>query len=157
MNLTIRMAEAGDAETIARFNNGIAEETEGHSLDPAIIGSGVKRLLADPDNGQYWVAETDGQIVGQIMVTYEWSDWRDGRIWWIQSVYVDAEYRRKGVFASLYRHVQDLAKKDPDAIGIRLYVDSDNARAQDTYVNLGMQMTAYRVMETMFDQDRKKH
>ena len=156
MNLKVRMAEAADAETIAKFNNGIAEETEGYSLDPQTIGSGVERLLADPDNGQYWVAETDGRVVGQIMVTYEWSDWRDGRIWWIQSVYVDADHRRKGVFASLYRHVEDLALSDPDVIGIRLYVDADNERAQDTYVNLGMHMTAYRVMETMFDQDRKQ-
>ena len=157
MQLTIRTACSEDAATIARFNNGIAEETEGHSLDPATIRRGVERLLADADNGQYWVAEADGRVVGQIMVTYEWSDWRDGRIWWVQSVYVDADYRRRGVFAALYRHVESLAAQDPDVIGIRLYVDANNMRAQNTYTGLGMDMTEYRVMESMFATDKKEN
>ena len=157
MQLLIREARPGDAPVIARFNNGIAEETEGHSLDPETIRSGVERLLADADNGRYWVAETDGRVVGQIMVTYEWSDWRDGRIWWVQSVYVDADFRRRGVFGALYRHVERLAASDPDVIGIRLYVDANNTRAQNTYSNLGMDMTDYRVMESMFDNKTKEN
>ena len=150
MEVTIRDATPSDADTIADFNNRMAEETEGKRLAPHLIENGVRRLLDDSANGRYWVAEADGRRVGQIMVTYEWSDWRDGRIWWIQSVYVHPDARRKGVFSSLYRHVETLAQADPDACGIRLYVDESNTRAQQTYNTLGMIRTNYRIMETMF-------
>ncbi len=153
MTLSIRDATPGDAATIADFNNRMCEETENRSLDPDMIGPGVRRLLADGANGRYWVAEVDGLVVGQIMVTYEWSDWRDGRIWWIQSVYVRGDYRRQGVFRALYRHVETLATDDPCAGGLRLYVDKDNHRAQRTYGALGMIETPYRIMEAMFERD----
>ena len=104
MNFTIRNATPADASIIARYNSQIAEETEDGPLDPAIIGPGVEKILANSELGRYWVAEADGQVIGQIMVTFEWSDWRDGMMWWIQSVYVAASHRRTGVFSALYRH-----------------------------------------------------
>ncbi len=153
MTLSIRDATTEDAATIADFNNRMCEETEGQRLDPGLIGPGVKRLLEDDANGRYWVAEVDGRVVGQIMVTYEWSDWRNGRIWWVQSVYVHGDYRRRGVFSRLFRYVEALALDDPDACGLRLYVDRDNRHAQRTYNALGMVETSYRIMEVMFEKD----
>ena len=153
MDIGIREALNNDADLIAKFNSLLALETEGVRLDPDRVGPGVKALLQDPARGRYWVAEADGRVVGQIMVTYEWSDWRNGMIWWVQSVYVHSDYRRSGVFSSLYRHVELLAKQDPQVCGIRLYVDHENVRAQQTYGSLGMNMTEYRVMETLFTGD----
>lgn len=150
MQFTIRAAREDDANVIAAYNNRIAEETEGKSLDPNVIEAGVEALLDDPAKGRYWVAESDGVILGQLMVTYEWSDWRNGNIWWIQSVYVHADWRRKGVFRALYRHVESLAEADPQAIGLRLYVETNNKRAQRTYEALGMVQPNYLVMEAMF-------
>ena len=148
--ILLRDARPDDATAIAAFNNAMAEETEGKSLDPQTIGPGVENILADPTLGRYWVAESGGRIVGQIMVTYEWSDWRNGLIWWIQSVYVNPEFRRKGVFSALYRHVESLAAVEDHVCGIRLYVEKDNLRAQQTYAAMGMNKTGYRIMETMF-------
>ncbi len=149
MKLTIRDASPDDATVIAAFNRGIATETEGHDLDPALIGRGVQRILSDRSLGRYWVAETDGAVVGQIMVTYEWSDWRNGMLWWVQSVYVHRDYRRQGIYTALYHHVEALAHASDDIAGIRLYVEKDNLRAQQTYARLGMAMTNYRVMEVL--------
>jgi ribosomal protein S18 acetylase RimI-like enzyme len=149
MKLSIRDASPADGATIASYNSQMAEETEGRALDADLIGPGVMRLLEDASKGRYWVAEDGGQIVGQIMVTYEWSDWRNGNIWWIQSVYVHPDYRRQGVYSSLYKHVAFLMQQDPDACGLRLYVDNDNERAQKTYTALGMIDPNYRVMEAM--------
>ena len=137
MNCTIREAQRGDAAIIAKYNAAMARETEGKTLDPACVGPGVQALFDDPSLGRYWVGEVDEQIVGQLMVTYEWSDWRNGMIWWIQSVYVHPEWRRKGVFSALYRHVESLASDAPGVIGLRLYVEDNNARAQQTYEALG--------------------
>ena len=151
--LEIRDANPDDADIIATYNSNLAFETEGEGLAPELVGPGVAAMLADASKGRYWVAEADGRVIGQIMVTYEWSDWRNGMIWWIQSVYVDSEYRRAGVFSALYRHVESLARNDPNVCGIRLYVNSRNERAQRTYESLGMDMTDYRVMEAMFNED----
>ena len=148
--IDIREATPEDAETIAAFNQGIATETEGKRLGDDTILAGVARLLADPSRGRYWLAEVDGQVVGQTMVTYEWSDWRNGNIWWIQSVYVAADFRRQGVFSALYAAVESLAREDADACGIRLYVEKHNERAQATYRTLGMEGDTYLVMESMF-------
>lgn len=154
MSLTIRRAEPGDAETIARFNRRIAEETEDLCLPAHVVARGVERLLDDESKGQYWVADDEGEIAGQLMVTYEWSDWRDGRVWWIQSVYVAPSYRRQGVFTALYDRVKQAVLDDDDACGLRLYVEENNERAQSTYRALGMNLTHYRVMEVMFrDED----
>ena len=149
---TIREARDSDAATIASFNSLMAEETEGKALDPDTIDAGVRGLLADAALGRYWVAETADEIIGQLMVTYEWSDWRNGTIWWIQSVYVPGTWRRKGVFSALYRHVESLAAADPEVIGLRLYVEENNTRAQHTYEALGMVKPNYLVMEALFGQ-----
>ena len=151
MPITIRDATFADAATLARNNSSMAMETEGRALAPDIIGPGVAALLEDPGKGRYWVAEAAGRIVGQLMVTYEWSDWRNGMLWWIQSVYVEPEFRRQGVFSALYHHVESLASARPGVCGLRLYVEQDNERAQQTYRALGMTTPSYIVMESMFD------
>lgn len=150
MTVTIRDARTGDCETIARYNSQMSEETEGQALDSDTIRAGVAALLADPSKGRYWVAIDGDSIVGQIMVTYEWSDWRNGMLWWIQSVYVVPGYRRQGVFTALYEHVKRLAVESGDAAGLRLYVERGNVRAQATYESLGMSTTGYRVMQDLF-------
>jgi len=149
MDYRIRDAAPADASTIAAYNSHMAEETEGRKLDSDLIGPGVGEILGDKTKGRYWVAESRGNIVGQLMVTYEWSDWRNATIWWIQSVYVPLEYRRKGVFSALYRHVESLAAAEPGVCGLRLYVETNNHRAQETYKALGMIKPSYLVMESM--------
>ena len=156
MQFEIREALPKDADAIAGYNTDMARETEGKSLDPGIIGAGVAALLADATKGRYWVAESDGQVIGQLMITYEWSDWRNGNVWWIQSVYVHPEWRRQGVFGALYQHVKSLAATDPEVIGLRLYVEENNVRARQTYEALGMVHPKYLVMEAMFDPDSDK-
>ena len=147
MPLTIRTAHAGDAEVIAEFNSRLALETENKRLDPTTVRAGVAAMIAHPAKGFYFVAEIDGEIVGQLGVTREWSDWRNGDFWWIQSVYVAAKARRQGVFGALYQHVIDAAIAFGNVIGVRLYVEHDNLAAQATYKRLGMTMTSYHVME----------
>jgi len=150
MNMIIRPATLADANVVAEFNRGIAFETEGKTLDPAIVRKGVIALLSDANKGRYFVAEIDGKVVGQLAVTYEWSDWRNGNVWWIQSVYVHVDARRLGVFRKLYEHVATAARTDENVVGIRLYVEHDNKVAQETYRKMGMVMTPYHVMEEMF-------
>ena len=150
MTQTIRDATPADAATIAEFNNLMAKETENRSLDRDVLRDGVSALLHDPGKGRYWIAEMNDRIVGQIMTTYEWSDWRNGMLWWIQSVYVHPDYRRRGVFSSLYRHVESLARSESHVCGIRLYVEANNTRAQDAYASLGMRKPGYEVMEIEF-------
>lgn len=150
MPVTIRDASLSDAETIAAYNSAMALETEGRQLDAALIAAGVQAVLEDGHKGYYWVAEQDGQVVGQIIITYEWSDWRNGVLWWISSVYVAEPSRRQGVFSALYRHVEALARQDPRCCGIRLYVEHENQRAQETYLALGMLKPGYDVMEVDF-------
>lgn len=147
MNLIIRPARATDAEVICEFNRRLAKETENKDLDAALITAGVAAMLADRNKGRYFVAETSGKVIGQLGVTCEWSDWRNGNFWWIQSVYVTKEARRLGVFRALYEHLLKEAKAQPDVIGVRLYVEHDNHTAQATYKKLGMAMTGYHVME----------
>ena len=150
MKIRIRDARPEDRDVIVRFNVHLARETEGKRLPEARLRSGVERLLAEPSRGRYFLAEIDGEIVGSTMLTSEWTDWRDGWFWWIQSVWVEPSHRRRGVFAALYAHVERLARDNPDVRGLRLYVEGDNQRAQDTYGALGMRMTGYRVMESEF-------
>ena len=144
---TIRAATPADIETIASFNEAMATETEGKTLDPATIRAGVRGLFARPDLGFYVVAEDGGRIVGQLMITYEWSDWRDGVFWWIQSVYVRPEVRGKGVYRALHEHVRAMAKAAGGVCGFRLYVEKENAAAQETYRRLGMHETPYVLFE----------
>lgn len=147
MNLRVRRAAAPDAEVIARYNAAMAIETEHLDLERERLLAGVRAVLADAGKGFYLVAETEGAVAGQMMITYEWSDWRNGWFWWIQSVYVIAEYRRRGVFRTLFEHVQTAARKDPEVIGLRLYVERGNLSAQKTYRMLGMADTGYFVLE----------
>lgn len=144
---TIRAAVANDAEVIAAFNSAMALETEGRRLDPAAVRRGVGRVLADARLGTYHVVERAGQVVGQLLVTYEFSDWRDGLFWWIQSVYVAPAARRGGVYRALYEHVLAQARATAGVCGVRLYVDQDNTAAQEVYLRLGMTETAYRMYE----------
>jgi len=155
MTLHVRDASPDDAQTMSDFNSRMASETEDRLLDPELIDSGVAAILANSSKGRYWVAEADGNVVGQIMVSYEWSDWRNATLWWNGSVYVHEKYRRKGVFSTLYRHVESLARQDQEVCGLRLYVEQDNKRAQETYLKLGMVKPGYLVMEVDFRNDPK--
>jgi ribosomal protein S18 acetylase RimI-like enzyme len=146
MELMIRRATAADADVVAEFNRLLAWESEQKRLDPAVLGPGVRAVLADPHKGFYTLAESGGEPVGQVMVTFEWSDWRNGWYWWVQSVYVREDARRGGVFTALYRHLEAEALADPTVIGLRLYVERDNLRAQATYRRLGLADEPYFLM-----------
>jgi len=147
MPLSIRPATLADATRVMEFNQLLAQESEGKSLDPAVLRPGVEAGLADPHKSVYFLAEENGMAVGQIMYTTEWSDWRNGWFWWIQSVYVRPEARRRGVFRALFEHVLQAAQADPHVIGLRLYVERQNHVAQKTYQNLGMKSAGYEVFE----------
>lgn len=146
--MKIRKARLSDAAVIADFNTRLAWETEQLQLDSKTILGGVRAALKDATKGTYFVAEHEGAIVGQLLITYEWSDWRNGNFWWIQSVYVEAQHRRIGVFRTLFAHVQKRARSRRDVCGLRLYVEKNNRRAQGTYAKLGMAKTHYEVFET---------
>jgi len=147
MTITVRRARIGDAATIAEFNRRMAWETEKKVLDAEKLRSGVEAVFGDPAKGFYIVGEMSGEVVAQLMVTYEWSDWRNGWFWWIQSVFVREDARRGGVFRTLYAEIERQANEAGNVIGIRLYVEKDNARARTTYVNLGMHDAGYSVFE----------
>lgn len=148
--ITVRPASPVDAEFLVRGNAEMALETEHLSLDLDRLRSGVLALFDDPAKGLYWIAEMGGRRAGQMMITYEWSDWRNGTFWWIQSVYTVPQYRGQGVFKALYRHVDGLARKDASVCGLRLYVEQENGRAQATYERCGMHRTVYRMFEADF-------
>ena len=128
----------------------MALETEHRALDLKLVLKGVEALLNDPAKGIYFVAEVDGALAGQLLLTYEWSDWRNGNFWWIQSVYVSQPYRARGIFTALFQHVHELAAQRNDVCGLRLYVEGQNTRAQRTYERLGMKPTTYDVFELDF-------
>jgi len=146
--IVIRAAESSDLEALVRFNQGIALETEGKQLDNDTLSQGVATVLGDESLGFYTVATCNEQVVGCLMITREWSDWRNGVFWWIQSVYVDAAFRRQGIYRKLYHHVQSLASSH-NVCGFRLYVEKENTIAQRTYVDQGMQETVYRMYEQL--------
>lgn len=145
--ILIRRAGPDDAAMVIAFNQAMAVESEGKTLDPPTLAAGIQAALTDSDRCAYFIAETDGSVAGQTMVTYEWSDWRNGWFWWIQSVYVVPQFRRRGVFRALHEHIRSLARDRDDVCGLRLYVDRGNAHAIETYRTLGMSLTAYRVCE----------
>ncbi|MBS0570852.1 MAG: GNAT family N-acetyltransferase, partial [Proteobacteria bacterium] len=128
--IRIRDARADDLESLVAFNAAMALETEGKRLDPGTLRAGVGVVLAQPTRGFYLIAEADGVVAGCLMVTFEWSDWRNGDWWWLQSVYVRPEHRRHGVFRALYADVERRAATHADVVGIRLYVERENVRAQ---------------------------
>jgi GNAT superfamily N-acetyltransferase len=149
-NITIRNATAQDLDTLVAFQQAMAQETEGKTLDVERLYRGIRAVLESPDKGFYLVAEAGGRVVGCLFITYEWSDWRAATFWWIQSVYVDAQWRRKGVYRALYSYVYEAARSRDDICGIRLYVDRDNHVAQQTYANLGMTHSHYDLYEVDF-------
>lgn len=146
--MLIRAATPRDAPALIEFNAAMALETEGKNLLPEVIGAGVRGLLDNPVAGFYVLAETE-RVLAALMITKEWSDWRNGSFWWIQSVYVRPEARRQGVYRRLYRHVQEMAAKDPQVCGFRLYVERENSAAQAAYAALGMKETRYFVFEEL--------
>jgi GNAT superfamily N-acetyltransferase len=148
---TIRTAGPGDLGSLVEFNVAMAAETEDRTLPSERVRAGIARLLDDPGLGRYLIAEApDASIAGALAITYEWSDWRNGLFWWIQSVYVRPAWRRRGVYAALHRQVEDEARADPECCGLRLYVERDNAPAMATYRAMGMDETDYRLYESDF-------
>ena len=149
--VTIRNATSEDKDVIVDFQLAMALETETIHLDVETVSKGVEAVLKDATKGKYFVAEMDGEIVGSLLITFEWSDWRNGVVYWIQSVYVMIKYRNKGVFRELYAHVKKIADNSEEIVGIRLYVDVTNEKAQIVYGNLGMDGDHYKVFEWMCD------
>lgn len=161
-SINVRTATPAHLDTIVAFNSAMALETEGIELDVDRLRRGVSAVLEDPALGRYFIAEIGGhteaesgrrrdwKVVGQLMITYEWSDWRNGRFWWIQSVYVHPNHRRRGVYRALDAHVRAEAMRDGSVCGLRLYVDRDNHVAQSVYASLDMQHSHYDLYEIDF-------
>ena len=155
--LRVRAAVAADVAWLAECAIALAQETEGKALDSPTVWAGIEAGLADAARARYFVAmhddlagkDTIGMPAGTLMLTHEWSDWRNGDWWWIQSVYVAPRFRRRGVFAALYRHVESLARATPGVIGLRLYMERDNAPARATYTALGMRDAGYEIYEAL--------
>jgi len=145
--MVIRAAERRDLAALVAYNLALAWETEQKRLDPVTVEAGVAALLGDPQRGFYTVAEVEGQVVGQVLITFEWSDWRNGWFWWLQSVYVQPAFRRRGVFRALVEHLEERARREGQVVGLRLYVERDNRAAQAVYAALGLQPTTYGVLE----------
>ena len=150
-SIEIRKAVDTDAASLIGFNIAMALETEHKQLSRDLVTSGVAQMLSRLDLGFYLVAEVDGKVAGCLGVTFEWSDWRSGLFWWVQSVYVEPEQRRKGVFRALYEYVIEMARGQASVCGVRLYVEKENTNAQQTYRSLGMSETGYRLYEIEFD------
>ena len=148
--VTIREANSDDIEIICEFNIRLAAETEGVALDPERLRAGVCRVLDDAGRGRYFLAEIDGRVMGQTSNTFEWSDWRNGWFWWLQSVYVRPEARGQGVFFVLFEYIESNAREAGDVCGIRLYVDRDNDAARQVYDRLGFSASPYRMREKDF-------
>ena len=145
-NIKIREASINDIPTLAKNNEALARETENIQLHSEILFAGISNALKREDC-HYFVAELNGEVVGQTMITYEWSDWRNGVMWWIQSVYVQPEYRKKGIFRSLFKHIEHLAENQSNVKALRLYVMGNNLSGINTYKTLGMQDSGYIVYE----------
>lgn len=149
--VVVRDATRDDIGTLVDFNAAMAKETEAKTLRPDVLRAGVTAVFDEPRRGFYRVAEIDGRVAGCLMITYEWSDWRNGDWWWIQSVYVHPDFRRHGVFRALYAHVDAAARALPGVVGLRLYVEKENKRAQQTYASLGMHETEYDMYAVNID------
>ena len=154
MSYHIRKATRADIRTLVEFNRAMAQESEDKPLDIDTVSAGIVGLFDRPQEGHYLIAESaDGESAGALMLTFEWSDWRNGRFWWIQSVYVRPEYRRRGVYRALHEQVRDAARSDPEVCGLRLYVERENTGAQTTYFAMGMLETHYRIFEEEFKRE----
>lgn len=150
MTISVRRATRDDLATIVEFNIAMAAESEDKGLHPEVLSRGVAHLFDEPADGFYLMGDADGVAAGSLMVTYEWSDWRGGRFWWIQSVYVVPQFRRKAVYSKMHAWVHQSAIADAKACGIRLYVEKQNIGAQATYQSLGMVATHYDLYEEEF-------
>ena len=147
--MNIRRAVLSDSKPLAEFNISMARETEGIELIPRVISTGVETMINNPQMGFYLVVEDAGAIQASLMVTTEWSDWRNGLFWWIQSVYVTEQYRRRGLYRKLYDQVKSLAEAEQQVCGFRLYVEHENLVAQKTYRSFGMIETGYKMYEEL--------
>ncbi len=145
-DILVRKADESDISTLIEYNRALADETENISLETGVLRLGIEKAL-DLKDCHYFVAELDGKIVGQTMITSEWSDWRNGVMWWMQSVYVHPDYRKRGVFQSIFKYIETLAANDPEVKALRLYVMQDNHTGQRAYRNLGMKNSGYVVYE----------
>ena len=143
-----------DLERLVEFNTAMAMETEGRSLEQSLLRAGVQAVLENPSRGFYMVGEVkqgpSQLVVGQLLITYEWSDWRNANFWWIQSVYVHQDWRRQGIFRALYEYVFQQAQMRNDVCGVRLYVEQGNADALAVYAKIGLAVTPYRMLERDF-------
>ena len=153
-DIVIRNATAADIERMAGWAVAMAWETEQKKLDPDTVRKGIRAVFDQPGRGRYFIAERQGEAAGTLMLTYEWSDWRNGDWWWIQSVYVAPEHRRQGVYAALYAYVKQAAEARADVCGLRLYVEHHNANAQRTYESLGMVDAGYKMYEAALPKTR---
>ncbi|WP_299003523.1 N-acetyltransferase [uncultured Shewanella sp.] len=145
--MQIRQAQQNDKAALVVFNLAMAKETEGRDLNVTLLSQGVSRLLESPEKGFYLVADIKGEIVGSLMVTFEWSDWQAKDYYWIQSVYIAPQYRRQGIYRKLYQAVKDRAETQGGAASFRLYVEQHNQVAQNTYSALGMAQSHYLLFE----------
>ena len=152
--LFLRTAEQRDLDTLAKFGTAMAMETENKILSLPVVSQGVKSLFNNPQDGFYVVAEVQGEVIGSLKVTFEWSEWRNGVFWWIQSVYVQPEFRRQRVFRKLYEYIKKKALAQANVCGLRLYVEKDNDIAQNTYLSLGMEEANYKFYEEMLDESQ---
>ncbi len=150
-SIHIRKAITDDIPFLVGSNQSLARETEGKNLDSDVVHQGVRSFIAQPENGFYLIAEIGGLSAGSLMITLEWSDWRNGFFWWIQSVYVKSNFRRQGVYRALTQQVRVLASLEKNVCGFRLYVEKENGVAQETYRSLGMVETNYRMFEEPLD------
>ena len=148
----VRMARRDDVSTLVAFNMQMAKETEDKHLDLDVLTAGVGAIFENPEHGFYLVAEVNGAVVGSLMVTTEWSDWRNGDYWWIQSVYVQSEFRQKGIFRALYEEVHERAENSNEVCGVRLYVEKGNRTAQTVYTRRGLTETHYKIFEDIFSE-----
>jgi len=148
----VSKAQKSDIPEIINFNINMAMETENKKLDEQTVTQGVRKVFSSPSLGYYIIVKNTSGILGCLMITYEWSDWRNGLFWWIQSVYVKKEYRRKGVFRKMYNFIHEKAISDKKCTGIRLYVENNNSIAQKVYTNLGMSETYYKLFEEDFNE-----
>ncbi len=148
-DIKVRIAERKDIETIAELNLAMAWETESKRLSPVVLTQGIRAVFDNPIHGFYVVTECDGQVVGCLLITFEWSDWRNGLFWWIQSLYVRPAFRRCGVFRRLHDFIKAEALRRPELCGLRLYVEQSNHGAQSAYRQIGMKCSTYQLYEEM--------
>lgn len=154
-NITIRKGKRQDVDTIVNFNVALARKSENIQLNPLTVIQGVQALLENPQYGFYVVAERDGTVLGCLMITYEWSDWRNSVLWWMQSVFVRPESRRQGVLKKLFTFIREKAKQQGNVCGFRLYVEKNNQNALAGYERVGMKKTAYDMYEDLFQEAQK--